>query len=413
MMSVTLEQPTELNFQECSILIVDDNPTNLEVLLTYLESCGFELVVARDGESAVKRAQYAHPDIILLDVVMPETDGFEICQRLKTLESTKDIPVIFITALASPDNRIKGFEVGGVDYVTKPIQHEEVFARVTTHLRIRKLQQQLEAQNTLLQEKNVQLQREITERKRAEEQLKDLNQQLIEANASKDRLFSIISHDLRGPFTALLGFSETVIKYIDEYSKEKIKESMSRIRTTSEAIYTLLENLLAWSRLQQGMMEYYPTDIDLAEVVEDSIYLFQPSTEQKQIALRNGVQKGTAAYADGNMIDTVLRNLISNALKFTHAGDTIDISATQTGDYIEIAVTDTGIGISQEDIPKLFRTDSQYTNVGTAGEKGTGLGLSLCKDLIERNGGTIWVESEVGTGTTFKFTLPRSVKMQF
>lgn len=407
MMRGILELSTDLNFQECTILIVDDNPANLEVLLTYLENVGFEVMVARDGKSAIKRAQYAHPDIILLDVVMPETDGFQICLQLKADERTKDIPVIFITALASPDNRIKGFEVGGVDYITKPIQHEEVFARVTTHLRIRKLQQQLEAQNTLLHEKNVQLQQEITERKRAEEQLQDLNQQLREANASKDRLFSIISHDLRGPFTALLGFSETIIHYIDEYSKEKIKESMLRIRTSSEAIYTLLENLLAWSRLQQGMLEYHPTNFPLSESVEDNIYLFQPGAEQKQITLRNGVQKNITVYADGNMIDTALRNLISNALKFTHAGDTIEVAATQTDDFVEVTVSDTGVGINQEDIPKLFQTDTQYTNLGTAGEKGTGLGLSLCKDLVERNGGTIWVESEIGTGTTFKFTLPR------
>jgi len=406
-MNTSLGHLIELNLQECNILVVDDNPTNLKVLLEYLEEFGFELVVARDGESAIKRAQYAHPDIILLDVVMPGLDGFETCLRLKAHEATKDIPVIFMTALASPDNRIKGFEVGGLDYIIKPFQHEEVFARVTTHLRIRKLQQQLESQNALLQEKNEQLQREITERKRAEEQLKDLNQQLREANTSKDRFFSIISHDLRGPFSALLGFSETVITCIDEYSKEKIKENMLRIRTSSEAIYTLLENLLAWSRLQQDMLEYYPGEISLDELTEDSIYLFEPGAEQKQITLRSVVQKNTTAYADSNMIDTVFRNLISNALKFTHSGDTIEVSATQTGDHVEIAVSDSGIGISREDIPKLFQIDTQYTNVGTAGEKGTGLGLSLCKDLIEKNGGRIWIESEVGTGTTFKFTLPR------
>jgi len=406
-MNTSLGHLIEINLQGCNILIVDDNPTNLKVLLEYLEEFGFELVVARDGESAIKRAQYTHPDIILLDVVMPGLDGFETCRRLKAHEATKDIPVIFMTALASPDNRIKGFEVGGLDYIVKPFQHEEVFARVTIHLRIRKLQQQLESQNALLQEKNEQLQREITERKRAEEQLKDLNQQLREANASKDRFFSIISHDLRGPFTALLGFSETVITCIDEYSKEKIKENMLRIRTSSEAIYTLLENLLAWSRLQQDMLEYSPRKISLDELTEDSIYLFEPGAGQKQITLRSVVQKNTTAYADSNMIDTVLRNLISNALKFTHTGDTIEVSAIQAGDHIEIAVSDTGIGISREDIPKLFQIDTQYTNIGTAGEKGTGLGLSLCKDLIEKNGGGIWVESEVGTGTTFKFTLPR------
>jgi len=185
---------------------------------------------------------------------------------------------------------------------------------------------------------------------------------------------------------------------------------MLKIRTSSETIYTLLENLLAWSRLQQDMIEYYPGEISLDEHTEDSISLFEPGAEQKQITLRSVVQKNTMAYADSNMIDTVLWNLISNALKFTHSGDTIEVSATQTGDHVEVAVSDSGIGISREDIPKLFRIDTQYTNVGTAGEKGTGLGLSLCKDLIEKNGGRIWVESEVGKGTIFRFTLPTTIE---
>jgi signal transduction histidine kinase len=154
------------------------------------------------------------------------------------------------------------------------------------------------------------------------------------------------------------------------------------------------------------MMDYHPQEFSLAEIVEDNIYLFQPGADQKRITLRNVVQKNTMAYGDNNMINTVLRNLMSNALKFTRAGDAIEISATQAGDRVEVAVSDTGTGISPEDIPKLFRVDIPHTNVGTAGEKGTGLGLSLCKDLIEKNGGTIWVESEVGTGTTFRFTLP-------
>ncbi len=406
-MNVISDRLTNLNFQEYTILIIDDNPTNLGVLFDYLEALGFELVVALDGVKGFKRAQYAQPDIILLDVMMPEIDGFETCRILKTDEATKDIPIIFMTALTNTQDKIKGFEVGGVDYVTKPIQHEEVLARITTHLRIQKLHQQLESQNALLQEKNKQLQQEIIERKRAEEKLSTLNQQLKEANASKDKLFSIIGHDLRTPFTALLGLSETVIRYIDAYSKKDIKDTMLRIRASSEIVYSLLENLLAWSRLQRDLMDYHPEEIFLNEIAKHAVSLFQSNAEQKQITLRNLVPKETAVYADNNMIDTIIRNLISNALKFTYSGGTIEISATQANDYVEVAVSDTGTGISKEYVPKLFRIDTQYTNVGTGGEKGTGLGLNLCKDLVEKNGGRIWVESEIGKGSTFKFTLPK------
>lgn len=405
-METTAQPVPGWDVRNSSILIVDDNPTNLKVLFDSLERYGFEILVARDGESAVKRAMYAQPDIILLDVVMPGTDGFTTCINLKQHERTKNIPVIFMTALASPDNKVKGFEVGAVDYVTKPLQYEEVLARVTTHLRIRDLQQRLEAQNTMLHEKNKQLREEVTERKRVEKRLKYVNQQLKESNTSKDTLFSIIAHDLRAPFSALLGLSETVIHYIDEYSKEEIRENMIKIRTSSEAVYSLLENLLAWSRLQRGLLQFHPTLISLYDIAEENVTLFKPQAEQKQLALRHHIAADTTVYADKSMLETIIRNLLSNALKFTKQGGAIDISATRSDQLIEIAVNDTGIGIAQDTIPKLFRLDTHYTNVGTEGEHGSGLGLSLCKELVEKHQGTIWVQSEEGRGSAFRFTLP-------
>lgn len=397
---------TDLDFTQYTILIVDDNPTNLKVLFDYLEQYGFEILVARDGESALRRAVQARPDIILLDVVMPGTDGFQTCLRLKARELTRDIPVIFMTALASPDNKVKGFEVGGIDYVTKPLQYEEVLARVSTHLRIRDLQARLEAQNSLLTEKNTQLEHEVQARKRIENKLKRVNRQLKEANASKDQLFSIIAHDLRAPFTALLSLSETVIHYIDDYSKDDIRENMLKIRTSSEAVYSLLENLLAWSRLQRGMLRYQPDQVALADIAANTIDLFRSQAEQKQIRLMNLIEQGITAYADKSMVETIIRNLLSNALKFSSAGDTIDMSATQTGEQVEVMIADTGVGIDPNIVPKLFEK-TPYSNRGTAGEHGTGLGLSLCKELVEKSRGHIWVESDVGKGATFKFTLPR------
>lgn len=411
-MNIRMNSLPEIDFGNHTVLIVDDNPTNLKVLFEYLEQYGFEILVARDGDSAVKRAMYARPDLILLDIVMPSTDGFETCLRLKANAVTKDIPVIFMTALTSPDNKVKGFEVGGVDYVTKPLQHEEVLARVTTHLRIRDLRQRLEAQNALLMEKNDQLEAEIKGRKRIEKKLKQVNWQLKEANASKDKLFSIIAHDLRSPFSALLGLSETVIHFIDDYSKDEIRENMVKIRTSSEAVYSLLENLLAWSRIQRGILKYQPRMVALDEIAEENITLFQHQAEQKKIALNNRIPKHTTAYADKSMIDTVIRNLLSNALKFTSAGDRVELSTIQVKDMVEILVSDTGTGIDPKILPKLFRNDGQYTHVGTAGEHGTGLGLSLCKELVEKNYGAIRVESNKGRGTIFRFTLPQCPKSE-
>jgi signal transduction histidine kinase len=175
----------------------------------------------------------------------------------------------------------------------------------------------------------------------------------------------------------------------------------------SEALYALLDNLLTWSRVQRGMIDYHPQEIDVQKVVTRNVAIFTSNAEQKQITLRTAIQEQTIVYADKKMIDTIIRNLLSNALKFTHPGGNIEVSATQNGNYVTVSVTDTGIGIDEKHIPKLFRIDAQYKRVGTANEKGTGLGLILCQEFVERNGGKIWVESIVNKGTTFWFRLPK------
>jgi len=378
-----------------NILVVDDTRENLRLLSDVLTGQGYLVRPVPNGPRAISSAQFSPPDLILLDILMPDMDGYEVCRRLKADECTRDVPVIFISALQETFDKVKAFELGGVDYVTKPFQEAEVLARVKTHLRIRDLQQRLEHQNTLLQENNTRLQQEIPERKRAETALR-------EANASKDTFFSIISHDLRSPFSAVLGLSETVIHYIDEYTKEEIRDSMLRIQSSSEAVYSLLENLFAWSRLQRGVLQYRPIVISLHDIVEENLALFNMQADQKQLTLTHSVQEGLKAYADGNMLNTIIRNLVSNALKFTESGGSIEISGQDRGEHVEVAVSDTGAGIPPQDIQKLFRIDAQYANIGTGGERGTGLGLNLCHDLVERNGGKMWVKSSLGKGTTFK-----------
>lgn len=254
---------------------------------------------------------------------------------------------------------------------------------------------------------------DITEQKQAElaliaahKELQQKNRELQEVNASKDKFFSIISHDLRSPLSVILGMTELLRENFERYTPERAKEFLTRMYAAAERLHMLLENLLTWSRLQRGVMEYRPEDIDLHGIAEESRDLFLAKAEQKSVFLTNLIPRAISAFADYSMINTVIRNLVSNALKFTTTGDRIEVAASQRDTMVEICVRDTGTGISPEDMSKLFRIDVQHSNVGTAGERGTGLGLILCQELVERNGGAIWVESQLGEGTTFRFTLP-------
>lgn len=257
--------------------------------------------------------------------------------------------------------------------------------------------------------------RDISEHKQAEAELiaahyelQEKNAQLAELNASKDRFFSIISHDLRTPFTSILGITEFIATNIDTYSKQEIRDQVERLKTAAEKLYALLENLLTWSRIQRGAIKCDPAVIDLFDIAQENMVIFLPKAEHKNIALRSMVQKNTRVYADYGMVNTIMRNLISNALKFTAVGGSVTVLASTRDQYVEVAVADTGYGIPQAELTKLFRIDTTYSGVGTAGEQGTGLGLILCKELVEQHGGEIWVESEVGKGTTFRFIIPEA-----
>ncbi len=373
--------------QTGTILIVDDNPTNLGVLFNALNQANFKVLVAEDGEHALAQLDRTKPDIILLDVLMPGIDGFETCRRLKASDIAAEIPVIFMTALSDTVDKIKGFEAGGVDYITKPLQHEEVLARVKAHLTIRQLQQQLKEQNELLHDKN---------------------QQLEKLNASKDKFFSIIAHDLRSPFTGFLGLTQFIVENIDDWGKDKIKDITEKLNEAAENLYALLGNLLTWSRIQRGLLEHSPITFDITDVISRNLLLFTSNAKQKNIHFESSVPVGTAVYADPQMVDTVVRNLLSNALKFTKNGGMISIAAAQQDDLLHLSVADSGIGIPENKIDQLFRIDAKYKRAGTAGEQGTGLGLVLCNELVEKNGGTMWAESGVQQGTTFTFSLPQA-----
>lgn len=251
----------------------------------------------------------------------------------------------------------------------------------------------------------VQLQN-ITQRKKAEEQLSRYADELKMLNKSKDKFFSIISHDLRSPFNALLGITEYMSQYYKEMSLDEIKDSISNIYSSSRKVYNLILNLLEWSRLQTGRLEVDKSILSLVEIGNESVNLYTENARGKKIKLINNISTEIKIFADKYMIDTVLRNLISNSIKFTKPGGSITLEASQIGNTAEITISDTGIGMSTENQEKIFKIGEQYRRDGTADEKGTGLGLILCKEFVEKNGGAIKIKSVENKGSTFTITLP-------
>ncbi len=367
----------ESNFKG-RILIVDDRPENLAVLFDCLHDAGFKVFLAPDGQSALAQAHDDLPDLILLDIKMPGADGFETCRALKENMATREIPVIFMTALSDTIYKVKGFKSGAVDYITKPFQQEEVVARVTTHITLLKQKQDL------LRQKEI----------------------LFQTNTEKEVFISIISHDLKNQFASMLGYSEIIKSPGLKLSPAEKENAVDHLIDGVERTYALLIELLSWANARRDKVEYHPTQLYLADLIRNDFELLAESARQKRIKLINEIPDAARARGDVTMIDTVLRNLINNAIKFTPTDGKIVASAVQKESFMEIAITDTGIGIKKADQKRLFRMDEKYQNPGTAGETGTGLGLLLCKELIEKNGGQLIVKSEIGKGSTFAFTLP-------
>jgi len=232
--------------------------------------------------------------------------------------------------------------------------------------------------------------------------------ELVQINQDKDKFFSVVAHDLKGPFMPLLEYAEYLKEVDESYSVEELRDLGQTIHSTAQTIYTLLENLLQWERLQLGRMKCQPTSILLGTVIQKTMQLLTPTAAKKQITLQDNLTPGLVVNADEYMTYTIIRNLTTNALKFTPNGGQVTISTQPIGTTeIEITVADTGVGISPQNIAKLFKLGTHFTTQGTAQEKGTGLGLIMCHEMVELNGGRIWIESELGHGTAVKFTLPR------
>ncbi len=387
------------------IICVDDEPIVLKSLKReLLEAFGetYSIETAESGEETLELLEELRDDqyevpVIISDHIMPDMKGADLLQRVHKIDPS----ILKIMLTGQADLEAVTNAVNAADlyrYIAKPWEKTDLILTVKEAIRRYEQDKQLKEQNAILQNMNAMLEQQVQER----------TAELQTANASKDKFFSIIAHDLRVPFTGLIGMTQIFSDNLESFSQDEIHEGLNSLQLTTQTVYTLLENLLTWSRLQRGVVEFFPQDIFLEDVANLNIDLLHANASQKGISLVAEVAEDAQAYADQNMIDTVIRNLMSNAVKFTSKGGTITVSATvhDDEDVVEVAVSDTGLGIPEEDLAKLFQIDVKYSQPGTAGEPGTGLGLILCKELVEKNGGTIWVESEYGQGTTFRFTIP-------
>jgi signal transduction histidine kinase len=358
-----------------TILIVDDIPQNIKILGTILHRQGYHIEFAMKGQAALQWVSEKSFDLILLDVMMPEMDGFEVCRQLKQNPQTAEIPVIFLTAKTDSESVVKGFEAGAVDFLSKPFNTEELLARVSTHLSLQRQKRELK-----------------------------------ELNAAKDKFFSILSHDLINPFNSILGLTDLMKKEYQQLSETEKIYFIGLIHDAAQQGYMLLSDLLIWGRENMKKVRFDPSNHVLHNVVDGIMALTNNHATQKQIEVTNKIPSEITVFADEEMLKIILRNLLTNAIKFTPAGGSVWFEALQNEDETIVKVGDTGIGIAAEVQSSLFQIDSTYSSNGTNGEKGTGLGLVLCKDFIEKHNGTIQVESHPGKGTIFTCSFPANAK---
>lgn len=367
------------------IMLVDDTPANIDILRETLKSEHYDIAVAPNGETALKIAPRFEPDLILLDVMMPGIDGYETCKKLKENEKTKEIAVIFITAKTEVEDIVKGFTVGGVDYITKPFRQEEVCARVQTQLQLRFSE---------------------NERLRLISDLEDRNIKLSGLNELKNKFMGMAAHDLRTPLASVRGFSELLLHDGDNFSEEERKELLTTMHEVSQQMLDMVNDLLDYSVIDSGKLDLQIEPACLSALIEKRIHLIRVVADKKSIVIHKSLPELQELMIDSNRIAQVVDNLISNAIKFSPANSNIYISLESKDQSVSVTVRDEGPGITEEDQKKLFKGFQKLTNKPTGGEKSTGLGLAIVKRMVEAHNGKLIVESTPGSGSTFTFVLP-------
>ena len=357
------------------IVICDDDKDIVRALQIYLSNRNYELLCAYTGREALDFVKKGDVSLVLLDIMMPEMDGYEVLQHLKSNPETNNIPVIIMSALSDMQSIVKGYQLGATEYVTKPFQREELVKRVAHRYElfsIKRIKQELE--NTI---------------------------------ESRDTLYSVIAHDLRSPLGSLKMMNNAILMMVDKNQvSDEVYEMLQMMNKTSEEIFQLLDNLLKWAKNRLNKQNIYRQQVDINSIVNSTAEIFIPMATQKGISIMlEGLDKELMGSTDIDMVKTIVRNLISNAVKFSYEKGLITVSTKTDGDFVVVSVKDSGKGIKKEDQGKLLRPNTHFTSYGTNNEKGSGLGLMLCKDFVEQLGGKLWFDSEEGKGTTFYFSL--------
>jgi two-component system sensor histidine kinase/response regulator len=365
--------------ERLSILAVDDNQMNLLVMRSMFKYQEYKLYYADCGQMAIEMARQLHPDMILLDVVMPDISGFEVCRILKEDEAFNEVPILFITAADEIEFIIKGFEAGGVDYITKPFRFEEIMLRIKTHFQY----------------------------KLTRDQLFETTLALLKLNKVKDKLFHILGHDLHNPIGNIKMVLEFISRgIIDPNKGDQYKKTVNELLRSTDEVFSLLENLTAWSNSESGSLVNIPENLKLKEAVVCMVNLYQAGLNSKNIDLIIDIDPEHVVFADNSMVKTVIRNLFSNALKYTPEHGVITFKSWIKDKMVNICVADTGKGMTQFQIDQALDSNTYQYGDKPNGDVGSGLGLKLCKEFIARSEGTIWIDSNPGEGTQVIFTLP-------
>jgi two-component system, sensor histidine kinase and response regulator len=378
------------------ILCLEDAPKDAELVKEMLVDAGYftDMDIAEDKDQFIQSLKTIEYDIILADFTLPGFNASEALKLTKTLQP--HTPFICISGTIGEDKAVELVKQGATDYVLKDRLGRLVFS-VNRALNDAANQKEWELAQDKLRDKEI---------------IEYQNEELRKLNATKDKFFSIIAHDLRSPFNSIIGFSQILMDEVQKMDRDKIEKMAQIINKSSRSALDLLMNLIEWSLSQSGRIEFHPEVITIADAVMEVAPVFAPAAKQKDISVKTEIPFNLTAYADEVLLGTIIRNLISNAIKFTPAGGEITLSAKNQMNEVIVSVSDSGIGIPKDKIEKLFSIDKNVSTEGTDKEKGTGLGLILCREFVEKHGGRIWAESPSngqrdGRGSTFSFSLPQ------
>lgn len=364
------------------ILLVDDIIDNLDMLTDMLENQGHKVQIALSGQEALDKIQSDKPDIVLLDIQMPGMDGYEVCRKIKANPETQDIPVIFLSALSDTKDIVKGFDAGGVDYVSKPFKFREVMARVASQLKVSRQRKEIES-------------------------LRERDKQQFESLAKiKNNFLYGTAHDLKNPLTGLLLYTQ-LLRATPPDNQEEIEEVANGIETSARKMQSLITDILDLAQMQVGDQMNFVL-LPLQPILENVIKNFTILAKEKNITLDLETPEETVNYPiDTSYFERMLDNLMSNAIKYTPNGGKITISLKPCEESYELHIADTGLGIPKEDIPRLFEAFYRVKKQTHRQESGTGLGLSMVAAIVEDHNGTITVESQEDVGSTFIIDLPK------